>query len=113
MLPRKKKWAELPELILAASAIRLERWRYNYGRKITPQRLANVKLSHSTELLRYTDHLYRKFRGVISASLAPYETEDEFDVRIAQERIAELEASPDATVRGDVLKARLLHLEEQ
>lgn len=113
LLPRKKKWAELPELILAASAIRLERWRYNYGRKITPQRLANVKLSHSTELLRYTDHLYRKFRGVISASLAPYETEDEFDVRIAQERIAELEASPDATVRGDVLKARLLHLEEQ
>lgn len=74
LLPRRKEWAAIPELILAASSIRLEKWRYNYGRKITPLRLASsVKLAHSTELKEYTANLYKKFKRVIAANLAPYQ----------------------------------------
>ncbi len=113
LLPRKKEWGAIPELILAASAIRLERWRYNYGRKITPLRLANVKLTHSGDLLRYTEALWAKFETVISASLTPYETEDEYDIRIAIQRIAEWETSPTSVIRGKSLDDRLLSLECQ
>jgi type I restriction enzyme M protein len=116
LLPRKKKWAAIPELILAASAIRLEKWRYNYGRKITPTRLAPIKLVHSAELRRYTSDLYDKFRSVIAASLSPYEelaerAEDERDTQIARRRLSEMKKSPGRLVQGAPLRERLSRIE--
>lgn len=61
------------ELFLVASAIRGERWRYNYGRKITPERLAPVKIPAATALQDYTAELYGKYETVIASSLAPVE----------------------------------------
>ena len=72
LLPRRQEWASVPDLILAASAIRQERWRYNYGRKITPDRIASVKISHSDGVSIYTADLWTKFEFVIRASLSPY-----------------------------------------
>jgi type I restriction enzyme M protein len=72
LIPKKDEWASVPELLLAASAIRLERWRYNYGRKITPSRLANVKVGHSESLKDHAADLWRRFDKVIKASLQPY-----------------------------------------
>lgn len=91
LLPRRKEWGAIPELILAASAIRLEKWRYNYGRKITPARLAGVKLKHSKALLNATSRLHERFRQVVEASLAPYgnETEDDRDARLATQPLVE------------------------
>ena len=79
LLPRRQEWASVPELILAASAIREERWRYNYGRKITPDRIASVKISHSDGVSIHTSDLWTKFEYVIRASLSPYveTTEDQ------------------------------------
>lgn len=73
LLPRCEEWGTIPELFLAASAIRLERWRYNYGRKITPSRLAGVKLSYSQSLKAHIAELWGRFEKVVNASLAPYQ----------------------------------------
>ena len=72
LLPRTKKWTAVPMLILAAAAIRQDRWRYNYGRKITPERIAKTKLSYSDEVIDHARQLWREFESVIEASLAPY-----------------------------------------
>lgn len=111
LLPRQEEWATIPQLILAASAIRLEKWRYNYGRKITPKRLASVKLPISSDLIKSTADLYHTFRGVMAASLAPYQTEDERDMEIAQLRLADVVEG--RTVRGDALERALAELEQE
>ncbi|WP_298214360.1 class I SAM-dependent DNA methyltransferase [Acidocella sp.] len=113
LLPRRAEWSTISELIMAASAIRLEKWRYNYGRKITPQRLAGVKLSHSPDILAFAANLYGKFEEVIAASLSPYQTEDERDASIAKRRLTELSRNPERWLRGSALNKRLLKLEEQ
>ena len=74
LLPRKK--LNVSDLFLVASSIRLEKWRYNYGRKITPTRLSQVKLPYSPGLRKDVDSLYQKFRNVIAASLEPYQVEE-------------------------------------
>lgn len=114
LLPRGEPWDTVPELILAAATIRLESWRYNYGKKITPDRLAtSVKLTHSDQLRTYTAELYEKFRRVINASLEPYQTEDEFDATVAENRLRQIEADPGRIVRGEHLSRRLAELEAE
>ncbi len=111
LLPRSEEWASIPQLFLAASCIRLEKWRYNYGRKITPKRLSSVKLPRSPGLLKTVATLFDKFRGVIAASLAPYQTEDENDIEISRIRLAEVRDGH--IIRGDELEKALLALERQ
>ena len=69
LLPREPM--SISELLLVASSIRGERWRYNYGRKITPKRLAAVKIPESPALQDYAAKLCRTYKAVIDASLAP------------------------------------------
>ena len=88
MLPRAEM--SVPDLFLAASSIRLDKWRYNYGRKITPSRIAGVKIPDSPRLKTYARDLYRRFRNVIAASLEPYQNEDEYDIDVASLRLAEV-----------------------
>lgn len=104
LIPRRSM--SVPELILAASAIRLERWRYNYGRKITPARLIKVKLEHSKPVLNFTYDLWEKFEVVISSSLRPYQDmpqasdEDEKDIVDAVAALGE----PDSASSWEDLK---------
>ena len=72
LIPRREEWSSIPQLILTASAIRAEQWRYNYGRKITPDRIGSVKVSHSQEVVTHTAELWRKFQDVIRSSLSLY-----------------------------------------
>ncbi len=51
------------------------------------------------------------FERVISASLEPYETEDEADVRVAKKRITEIRDDPKKIVSGAALAKRLAKLE--
>lgn len=113
LLPRKPEWASVPDLLLAASAIRLERWRYNYGRKITPTRIASVRLAFSEPLRAYTADLCGRFEKVIEASLDPYreDLEDERDMEVARARLAELVEGPARLVQGDELRDRLAKIE--
>ena len=72
LLPRRAM--TVGELLLIASSIRGERWRYNYGRKITPKRLAAIKIPQVTaELRNYVSELYDKYEAVMAASLAPHQ----------------------------------------
>jgi len=42
--------ADLDDLFIAASVIRLERWRFDYSRKITPERISNIKVPREKTL---------------------------------------------------------------
>ena len=113
LIPRSRSAAKPAQLLLAAAAIRAERWRYNYGRKITPSRLARIKLAHAPDLIKFTHDLFIKFSRVIAASLAPYDVgEDERDAEIARKRLAEIAISPSELVDGEELRERLAHLEQ-
>ncbi|MBO0127125.1 class I SAM-dependent DNA methyltransferase [Agrobacterium sp. OT33] len=76
LLPKTERFSSIPELLLAASAIRLEKWRYSYGRKITPSRIASVKLNHARDVTSYVDEIWVRFIDVINSSLAPYVQRD-------------------------------------
>ena len=45
-----KEDTELEDLFLAAATVRLEKWRFNYGRKITPTRVAEFVLNRSQQV---------------------------------------------------------------
>jgi type I restriction enzyme M protein len=51
LLPKENVPVEM--LYTAAAVVRLERWRFSYGRKITPQRIANFKIPKDAALLRW------------------------------------------------------------
>lgn len=92
-------------LYVAAAAIRAERWRFSYGRKATPARIAAFPLPHSDELMRrVVDYLERAAR-VEDQMLA--DAEDALDSHIARERLEGLEAGEVKLVTGDTLDARL------
>jgi len=84
LLPRGEM--SIPDLFLAASSIRSEKWRYNYGRKVTPKRIADVKINYSPKVKDDAKKLYQKFKKVISASLEPYLDEDQHGVQVASQR---------------------------
>lgn len=50
LIPRKD--VPLEYLYIAAAVIRKEKWRFNYGAKITPQRIASFQMPHLTEILK-------------------------------------------------------------
>ncbi len=111
LIPKEKM--DPARLLLAASAIRLEKWRYNYGRKITPSRIASVKLSHSGAVEKFTDVMFTKFGSVIEASLDPYRDngDDEDDAETARKRLAELKDLRERLIDGDELRNRLARIE--
>ena len=61
-------------LVLAAAILHSEKWRFNYGRKLTPSRIADFALPKSKSLEGWVREKIDVTMGVISASLAPYET---------------------------------------
>jgi len=53
LVPREDLWCknvDLDDLFIAAATVRLERWRFDYGRKITPSRIAEFKMNRDAEL---------------------------------------------------------------
>lgn len=53
LLPRED--TSLAHLFIAASIIRLQRWRFNYGRKLTPARIADFPLHRGLRLEKWID----------------------------------------------------------
>ena len=52
-MPREDLWCkgvDLEDLYIAAAVVRLERWRFDYGRKITPARITNLRMNRDAEL---------------------------------------------------------------
>lgn len=52
LIPKAELFSKVDEedLFIAAALVRLERWRFNYGRKITPARISHLKLKRDPAL---------------------------------------------------------------
>lgn len=61
---------DLEDLFIAAATIRLERWRFNYGRKITPSRIADIELKRDSDLKDWIRSQRMAADGVMRDSLS-------------------------------------------
>ena len=111
LLPKPNADLTMVDLVLAAACLQSEKWRFTYGRKLTPSRIAAFQFSKSKELNAWVEKKLGDTDGVISASLSPYETEDERDIDTARRRLAEIKRAPEKLVQGKALLARLSQIE--
>ena len=111
LLPKKGTKVRMTDLVLAAAALQAEKWRFTYGRKLTPPRIAAFRVPKSPKLDEWVEGKLDDMDGVVTASLAPYETNDERDIEIARKRLAEIIDAPARLVTGDALRERLARLE--
>lgn len=72
IMPRDQD-TDIAELILISAMLHLERWRFNYGRKLTPARIYDFEIPQSVALRRWVLDKFDSFLEVIDASLAPYD----------------------------------------
>jgi type I restriction enzyme M protein len=107
MLPKDGVPHEL--LYVAAAVIRSEAWRFSYGRKATPDRIAGFPLPVSDELIARV-RLYMD-RAVEVEKMALEHAADAHDERTAHLRLGEIEKDPRKVVRGKALEKRLEELE--
>lgn len=59
LIPKKKDMG-IPELFLVAATIRLERWRFSYGRKLTPERIKDFPIRFEKTLISHIKKYYLK-----------------------------------------------------
>lgn len=95
-------------LYVAAAAIRNEKWRFSYGRKATPGRIADFPLPHNDALLGRIDEYLERAARVEDQMLA--DAEDALDSRAALARLAGLQAGGVKLVSGAELDAQLATL---
>lgn len=96
------------KLVLAAATLHAEKWRFSYGRKLTPQRIAEFKLPASPALERWVSERLAITREVIAASLKPYlsqaasgtDPDDEDDIADALAALEEPDGTSWAALRA-------------
>jgi len=95
-----------PELLYIASAvIRSEAWRYNYGMKITPERIADYPIPVDDEILGEITRGLKTGKQIDDIALVA--AEDEADAAIARQRLAHVEDDPNGLVGGEELRKAL------
>lgn len=90
-------------LYIAAAVMRKERWRFEYGRKVTPERIAGFMLPTGKAFLDRVQRHIDSARTIRKSALA--DAEEIADADVATRRIAELDSG--AVVSGTRLKAVL------
>ena len=98
-------------LYVAAAVIRKEAWRFSYGRKATPPRIADFPLPTGTALVARVRRYLQLAGEVERAALA--NAEDAIDHRVASQRLADIKANPKKLIRGTALDAWLSEIESQ
>ena len=88
-------------MYVAAAAIRNERWRFSYGRKATPARIADFPLPHSDDLIERVNTYLERAAKVEDQMLV--DAEDALDSQIARECIDEIETGGVQIVSGAAL----------
>ena len=90
-------------LYIAAAVIRDEKWRFSYGRKATPSRIANFPLPTSAALIarvgKYLDQAEQVERAILKNA------EDVLDAQIAKQALTGIVKS--GVLRGDILEKKL------
>ena len=108
LLPKIDATVRMSDLLLAAACLQGEKWRFTYGRKLTPSRIADFEMpSLGKPFVAWLDEKLQATGEVVSASLKPYQTEDERDAEISQRRLDEIESFPERVVRGAALAEQL------
>ena len=97
-------------MYVAAAAIRNERWRFSYGRKATPDRIAEFPLPHTDELLARVDEYLARAARVEDRMIE--DAEDALDSQTARMRLADLGSGKVTAVSGAELETRLAAMME-
>lgn len=105
-----KTGVSIETLYIAAAVVRYERWRFNYGMKATPDRIAGLPLPDSESLIARVRSILDGSKRIDDAALEA--ADDERDARIASERLREIDSDAAAVVSGDVLMRRLTELRD-
>lgn len=71
LLPKNEP-AGIAKLVIAAAIIHSEKWRFSYGRKLTPERIAEFPLQISDALERWVNVRLAHMEKIVATSLAPY-----------------------------------------
>lgn len=95
-------------LYVAAAVVRNERWRFSYGRKATPERIAHFPLPHDEELLDRIDEYLDRASRVENQMLE--DAQDALDAHVARTRLAAIADGTLKVIRGSALDARLADL---
>lgn len=72
LLPKEGVDLPISCLFIAAALIRLERWRFSYGRKLTPSRICNFRMSRMPELEYWVDDQFQKWKKITEAAIEGY-----------------------------------------
>lgn len=72
LLPKIHKNLSVAQFFIAASVIRLERWRFSYGRKLTPSRICDFKMPHSKELEKWVDEKIASWQRITEEAVSNY-----------------------------------------
>lgn len=76
LLPKKGKNVSEAMLFIAAAVIRLEKWRFSYGRKLTPSRIAEYRFDVSPALETWATERAAHWKETTERSLLPYVSEE-------------------------------------
>jgi type I restriction enzyme M protein len=101
-----KEGVGMADLVLAAAALRSEKWRFGYGRKLTPSRIAAFRVPDTRYFAAWLNAKLRDLDDIIAASLSPYQTEDERDSAIAGAKLKQIAADPSQLVLGDDVRLK-------
>lgn len=74
LLPKKGKDISVALLFIAAAVIRLEKWRFSYGRKLTPSRIAEYRIDTATALEAWAVERTKQWKVITEQALEPYAT---------------------------------------
>ena len=96
-------------LYVASAVIRSERWRFSYGRKATPSRVADFPIPHTEALLARIDDYLQRAAQVEDLLLA--NAEDALDSHVARARLGQLASGQIKALSGADLEARLAALD--
>jgi hypothetical protein len=69
LLIPKDKNLPLACLFIAAAIIRLERWRFSYGRKLTPSRICSFGMSRIPEIEKWVDNKFTNWSKIIDSTI--------------------------------------------
>jgi predicted RNA methylase len=75
LMPRPDIEMSIEELFIVASIIRQEKWRFNYGRKLTPARICDFPFMRLPELQQWVQTQWQKWQPVINGSLHVYQND--------------------------------------
>ena len=95
-------------MFIAAAVIRSERWRFNYGMKVTPSRIADYPVPTDAALVEQVGSYLADAKALEMQALSV--ADDALDIDIAHQRLREIDEHPEKAVTGDELEHRLSRL---